>query len=115
MNQNQKNLYNELISKYNFKDEQKEQIKLGIENNVNVSIYTNPKFDWKQMKQIRLELEKGLNSVEISKYVRIRLAVIKHDFEYADVDPIRDGYGSYEFTEVVKDVQSYVEYEETIY
>ena len=68
MNQNQENLYNELISKYNFKDEQKEQIKLGLENNVNVSIYTNPKFDWKQMKQIRLELEKGLNPVEISKY-----------------------------------------------
>lgn len=52
--------------------------------------------------------ETGLN-------VRIRVAVIKHDFEYADVDPIRDGYGGYEFTEVVKDVQSYVEYEETIY
>ena len=52
--------------------------------------------------------ETGLN-------VRIRVSVIKHDFEYADVDPIRDGYGGYEFTEVVKDVQSYVEYEETIY
>ena len=52
--------------------------------------------------------ETGLN-------VRIRVAVIKHDFEYADVDPTRDGYGGYEFTEVVKDVQSYVEYEETIY
>lgn len=52
--------------------------------------------------------ETGLN-------VRIRVAVIKHDFEYADVDPISDGYGSYEFKEVVKDVQSYVEYEETIY
>ena len=52
--------------------------------------------------------ETGLN-------IRIRVAVIKHDFEYADVDPIRDGYGGYEFTEVVKDVQSYIEYEETIY
>lgn len=52
---------------------------------------------------------------ETGLYVRIRLAVIKHDFEYADVDPTRDGYGGYEFTEVVKDVQSYVEYEETIY
>lgn len=52
--------------------------------------------------------ETGLN-------VRIRVVVIKHDFEYADVDPTRDGYGGYEFTEVVKDVQSYVEYEETIY
>ncbi len=52
--------------------------------------------------------ETGLN-------VRIRIAVINHEFEYADVDPINDGYGGYEFKEVVKDVQSYVEYEETIY
>lgn len=52
--------------------------------------------------------ETGLN-------VRIRIAVINHEFEYVNVDPTRDGYGGYEFTEVVKDVQSYVEYEETIY
>ena len=52
--------------------------------------------------------ETGLN-------VRIRVAVINHEFEYVNVDPTRDGYGGYEFTEVVKDVQSYVEYEETIY
>ena len=63
MNEEQQLIYNELVSKYNFNDEQKEQIKLGLENNVDVSIYTNPKFDWKQMKQIRLELEKGLNPV----------------------------------------------------
>lgn len=52
--------------------------------------------------------ETGLN-------VRIRVAVINHEFEYVNVDPTNDGYGGYEFTEVVKDVQSYIEYEETIY
>ena len=52
--------------------------------------------------------ETGLN-------VRIRVAVINHEFEYVNVDPTNDGYGGYEFTEVIKDVQSHVEYEETIY
>ena len=32
MNQNQDNLYNELVSKYEFNILQKEQIKLGLEN-----------------------------------------------------------------------------------
>lgn len=41
MNQNQDNLYNELVSKYEFNILQKEQIKLGLENNVNVSFYAN--------------------------------------------------------------------------
>ena len=56
----------------------------------------------------KVKEETGLN-------VRIRIAVINHEFEYVNVDPTCDGYGGYEFTEVVKDVQSYVEYEETIY
>ena len=54
MNEEQQLIYNELVSKYNFKDEQKEQIKLGIENNVNVSIYTNPKFNYHEVNQIRI-------------------------------------------------------------
>lgn len=47
--------------------------------------------------------------------VRIRVAKIKHEFEYASVDPIKDGYGGYDFTEVIQDVQSHIEFEETIY
>lgn len=47
--------------------------------------------------------------------VRIRVAKIKHEFEYANVDPIADGYGGYDFTEVIQDVQSHIEFEETIY
>lgn len=38
-------LFNEIISKYNFDELQKEQIKLGLEKNVDVSIYANPEFD----------------------------------------------------------------------
>ena len=47
--------------------------------------------------------------------VRIRVAKIKHEFEYANVDPIKDSYGGYNFTEVIQDVQSHIEFEETIY
>ena len=47
--------------------------------------------------------------------VRIRVAKIKHEFEYANVDPIKDVYGGYDFTEVIQDVQSHIEFEETIY
>ena len=57
MNPEQEKIYNELISKYNFKDEQKEQIKLGLENNIDVTTYLNPTIYWKEMKRIRLELE----------------------------------------------------------
>lgn len=61
------------------------------------------------------KVEFELETDETGQNVRIRITVINHEFEYADVDPISDGYGSYEFKEVVKDVQSYIEYEETIY
>lgn len=47
--------------------------------------------------------------------VRIRVAKIKHEFEYANVDPTNDGYDGYDFTEVIQDVQSHIEFEETIY
>ena len=44
MNKRQNRIYNELISKYNFDEEQKSQIKLGIGDNLNVNIYANPEF-----------------------------------------------------------------------
>ena len=34
------------------------QIKLGLEQNIDVSIYANSKIDWKQMEEIRKRLEK---------------------------------------------------------
>ena len=42
MNKQQEKIYNELISKYNFDEDQKEQIKLGIEKDLKIKWYTNP-------------------------------------------------------------------------
>ena len=49
----QKEIYNELVSKYEFNILQKEQIRLGLKNNVEVSIYAKPEFNCLQMQQIR--------------------------------------------------------------
>ena len=48
-----------------FSEAQQEEIRLGIENNVEVSIYAKPEFDGYQMEQIRLGLKKNL---DVSKY-----------------------------------------------
>ena len=53
MNKEQENLYNEIISKYNFNNSQKEEIKFGLEKNLDVSIYSRPYYDCSQMQQIR--------------------------------------------------------------
>jgi len=37
------------------------QIRLGLEQNLDVSIYAKDCFDWLQMKQIRYDLEKDLD------------------------------------------------------
>ena len=34
-----------------------EQIRLGLENNIDVSSYLNPNIDWEEMLRIRLKLE----------------------------------------------------------
>ena len=36
-----------------------EQIRLGLENNLDVSVYSNPEFDWKKMMKFRLELKES--------------------------------------------------------
>ena len=33
------------------------QIRLGLQNNIDVSIYSNPSVNWKEMERMRLELE----------------------------------------------------------
>ena len=81
MNKEQENLYNELVSKYNFNKDQKEQIKLGLENNVDVSIYANPKFNWRQMREIRYGL---LNGIEVSIY-------LNPEFNRYQMQEIRNG------------------------
>ena len=44
-----------------FNEKQQEQIRLGLEKNIDVSIYANSNFNFLQMRQIRLGLEKDLN------------------------------------------------------
>ena len=66
MNQEQENLYNELVSKYNFNKDQKEQIKLGLENNVDVTPYLNPGIKWEEMQRIRLKLENNESRTRIN-------------------------------------------------
>ena len=61
MNKEQEKIYKELILKYKFTNRQKEEIKLGLEQNLDVSLYSNPEFTHDQMEEIRLGLEKGLN------------------------------------------------------
>ena len=41
-----------------FTSSEQEEIREGLEANIDVSIYANPEYYWKQMKEIRLGLEK---------------------------------------------------------
>ena len=43
-------------SKYNF--QQMDQIRFGLKNNLDVSVYAKPEYNYKQMKEIRIELLK---------------------------------------------------------
>ena len=43
--------------KQNFNNDQMQQIRLGLEQNLDVNKYANPKFNWLQMSQIRNELK----------------------------------------------------------
>ena len=79
MNKEQEKIYKELILKYKFTNRQKEEIKLGLEQNLDVSFYSNPEFTHDQMKEIRLGLEKGLN---ISWYA-------KPEFDWGKMSEIR--------------------------
>ena len=36
-----------------------EEIKLGLENRIDVSSYLNPGIDWEEMQRIRLKLERN--------------------------------------------------------
>lgn len=47
--------------------EQRDILRLGFENGVDIHKYANPKLDWTYMNRIRQALEKG---VDISKYVK---------------------------------------------
>lgn len=65
-NSEQEKLYNEIISKNDFNENQKEQIRYGLKNGLDVTVYAKSIYDWAQMEEIRLGLEKGL---DISSYL----------------------------------------------
>ena len=46
--------------------------------------------------------------------VRIRVANIKNEIDYVDVDPTDDGYGGYGYKTVVEDIESSIEYRDYI-
>ena len=50
-----------------FSEAQQEEIRLGIENNVNISIYAKKEFDEYQMREIRYGLEDNL---DVSVYAK---------------------------------------------
>ena len=64
-----------------FDEFQKKQIRTGLEDNLNVSIYANPEFNVYQMNQIRLGLQDRLN---VSIYA-------KKDFSSEQMEQIRLG------------------------
>lgn len=55
------NLYNEITSKYLFDENQRNEIKLGIEKDLDITFYARPEFNHLQMQVIREGLENGLN------------------------------------------------------
>ena len=62
-----------------FNEDQQEQIRYGLEANLDVSIYAKKEFNWDQMWQIRLGLKENLN---VSLYA-------KKDFNYKEMKEIR--------------------------
>ena len=55
----------ELVELGGFESSQMEQIRLGLEDGLDISMYADPKFNREQMKEIRLGLKEGL---DVSKY-----------------------------------------------
>lgn len=61
MNEEQLIIYNEILSKYNFNENQKKQIRFGLEDKLDVSIYAKPECNTQQMFEIRENLENELD------------------------------------------------------
>lgn len=75
---------NEIILKYkkdNYQENQLEEIRLGLENNINYKIYANKRYDSIQMRQIRLGLEKD---IDVTKYA-------DKGYDYLQMEEIRLG------------------------
>ena len=59
-----------MYEQQDFDDMQLNEISIGLESNVNVSIYANSSYHWAQMQMIRCGLERNL---DISKYADPRV------------------------------------------
>ena len=70
-----------LNSKFN--DLQLEQIRLGLEKDLDISHYADPKFDWEQMWEIRQGLEKGLDISQYAdpKFDHLQMSQIRYGLE----------------------------------
>ena len=64
-----------------FSEAQQEEIRMGIENNVDISIYAKKEFDEYQMAEIRIGLEENL---DVSIYA-------KKEFNWQQMVEIREG------------------------
>lgn len=69
-NAEQEILYNEIISKYNFNYGQEDQIRYGIIDGLDVSIYARPEFTAEQMDEIYQGIKDGL---DVSTYAKPNL------------------------------------------
>ena len=47
---------------------QSQEILLGLESGVDVSLYADPRYTFRQMEQIRIRLEKGVDPSELLIY-----------------------------------------------
>ena len=65
MNEEQRLSYNKIISQYNFNEEQKKEIRFGLEDKLDVSIYAKPEFDDMQMFQIYQGLKKKIRRIMV--------------------------------------------------
>ena len=48
------------------------QIRYGLEQFLNVSIYANPNIEWEEMERIRKELEKNIDNSNIDWFAEIQ-------------------------------------------
>lgn len=60
-NEEKANQYCNLINQYKFDKEQKKVMKNSLDLSLDISIYAKPEFDYLQMEEIRLGIEKGLD------------------------------------------------------
>lgn len=57
-----------IYAKPEFDANQMYEVRLGLEKGLDVSIYAKPELDWRQMRLIRDDLEQGLNNLNIPKH-----------------------------------------------